>query len=398
MLEVQIVKPDSSISLADFGDISDRATAMMAAVRQKMLDPHPRKHAPTYSLAQVAELCKIEKSKAAYYVSNNTFKLPTGTTSGRNNKREFTLVETQEWIKHFSPFGKRPEMCAAIKAAIANFKGGVTKTTTTMALAQGLSLRGRKVLLVDLDPQGSLTALNGIISDQEVTEEQTIYPLIDGRETSLKYAIQPTYWNGIDLIPASISMYGAEFLLPSMQVKNPSFEFWDVLNKGLNPLLNDYDVILFDTPPSLSYMTINALLAADAMIVPTPPNALDFASSSQFWSLIADLTGSMIKKKPSLKDKRYAFVSILLTKTDQTQISTNVVRDWIRKTYGALVLDTEIPITSVAQTSAAEFGTVYDDTSAKSSAKTYNRAREAYDNFAAAIDEKIKSAWSKQHG
>ncbi|MFP3648860.1 ParA family protein, partial [Paraburkholderia sp. SIMBA_054] len=78
------------------------------------------------------------------------------------------------------PFAKRPAGVKGKKIAIGNFKGGVSKTTTAMTLAQGLSLFGRRVLLVDLDPQASLSALNGILADSEVSDEQTVLPLIYG--------------------------------------------------------------------------------------------------------------------------------------------------------------------------------------------------------------------------
>jgi chromosome partitioning protein len=383
-----------SISLDDITDISSRATAMLEAIREKMLAPHPAKKAPVYSLAQVAELCRMERTQAKYIAAKGG-DIPSGKIVGNNYKREFTLNEAQQWVRELGPFGARPAGAKGKILAVGNFKGGVTKTTSTMTLAQGLSLRGRRVLLLDLDPQASLTALNGILADSEVNEDDTVMPLIYGNETSLEYAIRPTYWGGIDLIPSSSQLFNAEFFLPTKQVKFPSFEFWNVLLMGLQPLMDKYDVVIIDTPPALSYMTINAFMAADVLIVPTPPNALDFASSTQFWSLFSDLTFSMRNKAPSLASKRYDFIDVLLAKTDHTQAATNVVREWIRKTYGDLVLPTEIPITAVAQSAAAEFGTVYDISSYSGSNKTYQRAREAYDSFTELVDRQLMAVWSK---
>ena len=101
--------------------------------------------------------------------------------------------------------------------AVGNFKGGVSKTTTAMALAQGLSLRGHRVLAIDTDPQGSLTTLFGVLPDTMVEDEQTIAPIVYGDETSVRSAIQTTYWDGIDLIAAAPSLFGAEFVLPARQ-------------------------------------------------------------------------------------------------------------------------------------------------------------------------------------
>lgn len=382
-----------SVSLDDITKISNRATAMLEEIRDKMLAPSPRKLPPTFSLAQIAELCQMDKSQAKYIAANKGDEVPSGKIVGNNYKREFTLAEAQQWVKKYSPFGQRPPGAKGKIGAVGNFKGGVTKTTTAKTLSQGLSLRGRKVLEVDLDPQSSLTALNGILSSTEIGEDNTVIPFMFGSASSLDYAIRPTYWDGVDLIPACSALFNAELFLPAKQVKDPSFEFWAVLTKGLQPLLDRYDVIIIDTPPALSYMTINAFMAADFLIVPTPPNALDFASSTEFWSLFADLTMGMRQTVPSLSEKHYDFIDVVLTKTDQ-QPATNIVREWIRKTYGDLVLPTEIPVTAVAQTAAAVFGTAYDTSTYSGSSKTYLRAREAYDNLNEVVDRQLMALWS----
>lgn len=380
------------VSLSDIEDISEKASLMLEKIRDRMLQPNPRKVPPVFSLAQLGDLCRMEKGGARYFGSKHE-DLPKGTIAGGNNRREFSLSEVQQWIKKSEPFGVRPAGARGKIGAIGNFKGGVTKTTTTKVLSQGLSLRGRRVLEIDLDPQASLTALNGILSSKDVTVGHTVMPFIYGEQPDLRYAIRPTYWDGVDIIPACSALFNAEFYLPTKQVKNPEFEFWSVLEKGLRPLLDEYDVILIDTPPALSYLTINAFMAADFLVVPTPPNALDFASSTEFWSLFSDLTSNMRERIPSLNNKKYDFIDVVLTKTDHTQTATNVVREWIKMTYGSLVVPTEIPATAVAQSAAAEFGTAYDSSTYSGSSKTYLRAREAYDAFCDLVDKQLMAVW-----
>ncbi|MGS1036068.1 ParA family protein [Burkholderia glumae] len=374
-------------------DIALTASNMLIDVRENMLAPHPRKNPPVYTTTQLAELCQLDtdRNKMGYLLRTET-DLPQGTL--RNSRqREFTLAEARQWIERHAPYAKRPDNVKGKKIAIGNFKGGVSKTTTAMTLAQGLSLFGRKVLLVDLDPQASLTALNGILADSEVIEEHTVLPLIYGEQSDLEYAIQATYWDGVHLIPASAALFGAEFFLPFKQSKDHTFQFWNVLNRGLEPLLEYYDVVVIDTPPALSYLTINAFMAADGLIVPTPPSALDYASSTQFWSLFADLSESMAKVAPAAAEKHFDFINVLLAKVDHSQTATPIVRDWINKTYEGLVLPIEIPTTAVTQSAAAEFGTVYDISRYQGSLKTYQRAREAYDRFSRIVDQQLVSLW-----
>jgi chromosome partitioning protein len=383
-------------SLDDLGDISDFARAMLENVRENMTAPHPRKVAPTYSLAQISALCQLDKSQASYIVANKADGLPTGSIVGGNRKREFTLAEAQLWVDKIAPFGKRPKGVRGKKICIGNFKGGVTKTTTALALAQGLSLRGRRVLMIDLDPQGSLTTLNGILADSEVEVGQTIMPLIYGEQDNLEYAVQETYWKGIDLIPSCGIVSGAEFYLPAMQAQDRSFEFWNVINTGIDTLLDKYDVIIFDTPPALSYLTINAFMASDAMIVPSPPNALDYASSVQFWSLFADFSSTFMKLVPTLKEKRYDFINVLLSKVENTRPATSIVRDWIKMTYKDMVLPVEISATSGVLSAAAQFGTVYDVSNYGGTNKIYLRTREEYDALAALIDGQLMALWNSE--
>lgn len=382
------------VPLSDLRKVADHASKMLVNVRESMLAPHPRKKSPTFTTSQIAALCRIDRKKVIYSWDKPELGLPPGTATNRT--REFTLAEAREWIGKLGPFKKRPDGLKGKKIAIGNFKGGVSKTTTAMTLAQGLSLYGRRVLLIDLDPQASLTALTGILADSEVEEDQTVLPLVYGDQASVQYAISPTYWDGIDLISASAALFGAEFYLPFKQSKDPNFEFWNVLNKGLDPILADYDAIIIDTPPALSYMTINAFMAADALVVPTPPSALDYASSTQFWNLFADLADNMKGLVPDVELKRFDFIHVLLAKVDSNLASTHAVRDWINRTYESFVLPIEIPTTTVTASAAAEFGTVYDISKYEGSNRTYQRAREAYDRFAEMIDQEIVALWEAE--
>lgn len=385
-----------AVPLSSLGAIAAFARDMLENVRDSMTAPFPRKSAPTYTLAQIATLCNMDKAQANYILTNKPDGLPTGTIIGGNRKREFTQKEAMAWVTEFKPHGSRPIGVRGKKIAVANSKGGVTKTTSSEAIAQGLSIRGRRVLLVDLDPQASLTTMNGILADTEVSIDQTIMPLIYGEQDDLRYAIQKTYWEGVDLIPACGLVSHADFVLPSMQMSDRTFQFWDVLNQGLEPLLDEYDVIILDTPPTLSYLTLNALMSADGLIIPSPPNALDYASSVQFWSLFADFSKTFISIAPVLKDKKYDFVNVLMSKVEHSRQATSIVRDWIRMTYKNMVMREEVSATGGALAAAAQFGTVYDISSYSGANKIYQRTREEYDVLAETIDNQLMSLWEHE--
>lgn len=384
---------DSRVSLDDLIATSNRVGAVIESVRSTMLAPNARKRAPTFTTNQVATICSLEKAQMDYRIKKGD--LPTGDME-HGHRRRFSLSDTRVWAKNVRSRHMRPASAEAITIAVANFKGGVTKTTTAVTLAQGLSLRGHNVLVIDTDPQGSMTTLFGVLPDVDVSDEQTILPLCFGSEISVDYAIQSTYWSGIDIVPANLALYSAEFALPSRQKEESSFEFWNVLTHGIDIARTKYDVIIIDTSPSLSYLTINSLLAADGLIMPLPPSTLDFTSSGQFWNLFNDLTTNLITNRG--KTKSFDFVNVLLARVDANDSSSSVVREWITAGYANMVLPVEIPKTSLTASASAEFGTVYDTDPSTINARTYRRAFDAYERVVELVEEQIQTAWNRQVG
>ena len=391
-MEAITVKPPKPITLTGIADQAERAVAMMKEIRSAMLAPTARKTPPIFNLSQLAAMCGIEKGSLSHRMGRGD--LPAGRLNASGSRREFSLAEARCWIREYRRDHLRPPGAEAVTIAIGNFKGGVSKTTTAVTLAQGLTLLGHKVLVIDTDPQGSLTTLFGILPDTEVNEQDTILPLAMGSETSIRYAIRPTYWDGIDLVAAAPVLFGAEFALPARQTQEPGFEFWRVLDLGIDDVRDDYDVIVIDTPPALSYTTINAFMASNGIIMPLPPNALDFASAAQFWSLFADLTSELLTKRGL--SKSFDFIHVLLARVDSSDATSNIVRQWIGSTYAEKVLPVEIPKTAVTATTSAEFGTVYDISRYDGNARTFKRARDAYDTFVSHIEGSVRSVWQQQ--
>jgi chromosome partitioning protein len=143
--------------------------------------------------------------------------------------------------------------------AVCNQKGGVGKTTTTINLGAALAEQGRRVLLVDFDPQGALSVGLGI---QAHDIDATVYNLLMERDVTVHDVLHKTGVNGMDLLPSNIDLSGAEVQL----VHEVGREY--VLGGVLQPLKPDYDVILIDCQPSLGLLTINALASADGVIIP----------------------------------------------------------------------------------------------------------------------------------
>jgi len=142
--------------------------------------------------------------------------------------------------------------------AVANQKGGVGKTTTTVNLASCLAELGKRVLLIDMDPQGSATSGFGV---NKVEQEKTVYELLLG-EYSVNECILRDVIPGVSVIPSNVNLAAAEIELIGIEDK----EF--ILKKELEYVLNDFDYIMFDCPPSLNTLTLNAMTTANSVIVP----------------------------------------------------------------------------------------------------------------------------------
>jgi len=170
-----------------------------------------------------------------------------------------TMGPTGRPLPDFSdPAPRRPGQPATI-IAMCNQKGGVGKTTTTISLGAALAELGRRVLLVDFDPQGSLTVGLGINAHDL---EQSIYDALIDRQVSIKDLIMHTAVDNLDLVPSNIDLSAAEMQLVTEVGRE------QVLTRVLKQARSDYDVILIDCQPSLGLLTVNALTAAQGVIIP----------------------------------------------------------------------------------------------------------------------------------
>ena len=242
--------------------------------------------------------------------------------------------------------------------AIFNHKGGVGKTTTNINLAACLALKGKNILIIDIDPQGNTTSGIGV---SKRNLKNTIYNILIDKTYDPKKAILKTNVKNLDLIPASVDLAGAEVELVEIEGREST------LKKALDKIKKDYDYIFIDCPPSLGLLTINSLTAVDSVLIPI---------QCEFYALegVSQLVSTIELVKKSLNPELEIQGVILSMFDGRTNLSVQVVQE-VKKYFGGKVYATVIP-RNVRLAEAPSFGMPITEYDPKS------KGAEAYMDFA----------------
>ena len=436
---------DPAAAAAKLGDLVDTARFAKAAafagrgrddLAKRGYAPDGRKRLRSFSTWEVCRYLIPVAPAHLRRVLNKNPDLPQG--EGASGSRWFTLEEVLKLRDHFASEGLstkeyrpyRPEGLPAKVVAVANFKGGVGKTSTAAHLAMSAALDGYKVLVVDLDSQGSMTSIMG---GQVADEWQTVFPLLardyaeaveaenkvraasnldpipldetltEAREVSLRNLVQKTHWPNIDLIGAQLNLYWAEFQIPVWRMQARSWKLWDALTDRLEAdgVLDQYDVVFIDTPPALGYLTINGLAAADILLVPLGASFLEFDSTGRFFDMLHSTFNSIEEGENiaarALGREGLAFewdaVRAVITRYDGAQQGelSALMQAYLGRTLSPHKQD----FTALIGQAGEQVSGIYEADYRDFNRETYARGRETFDETYAAFKRLLLGIWRR---
>lgn len=300
-----------------------------------------------------------------------------------------------------SPSSSSEAVGQAKIVTLCNFKGGVSKTTTAAHLAMAAALDGLNVLVVDLDSQASMSTLFGETAKDET---ETAYAMMAWDRARAQHAeapnavdpalkdylditaddlIRPTHWPTIDILPAQLNLYWAEFQIPVWLQSSRGWRFWDALENFLTAenLLDDYDLVIVDTPPALGYLTINALAAADILLVPVGASFIEFDSTGRFFDMLAttfsSIEGTLAASHDTPPKFEWDAVQVLLTRYDDSQ--QGELGDLIEAYLGDMVSKHRQSYTALVGQAGERVSGIYEAPLADFNPQTYRRGRETFD-------------------
>jgi len=429
---------DPPTDTAGFAAIAEACTRGRTDLASRGLNEHGRKELRLFSTWEITRyLIPVAQAHFRRVLKANP-ELPQGRSETDGGAKWFALDEVLRLRAHFAAEGSRakeyapyrPAGLPAKMVAVANFKGGVGKTSTAAHLAMSAALDGYKVLVIDLDSQGSMTSIFG---GQVEDEWQTAFPILARHygehlqadnlrrldrgeapqplDESLSAAldmtcddvIQPTHWPNIDLIGAQLNLYWAEFQIPVWRMAARGWKLWDALADRLriDGVLERYDLVFIDTPPALGYLTINGLAAADILLVPLGASFLEFDSTGRFFDMLHS-TFASIEEGENIAARalgrapmgfEWDAVRAVITRYDGAQ--QGELAALMQAYLGRTLSPHQQDFTALIGQAGEQVSGIYEADYRDFNRETYARGRETFDASYAAFKRLLLGIWRR---
>ncbi|MWC42123.1 AAA family ATPase (plasmid) [Sphingomonas carotinifaciens] len=377
------------------GDLAGAGERMIERLRRKAFLPESRKGLNVrFGIAEAAHLlgCSTNRIRMA----EEDGRLPPAPASENGRRIGYSVQELLHMRDVLGASPVRAPLDIPAIIAVQNFKGGVGKSTVTTHLAHYFAVQGYRVLVVDCDSQATTTTLFGFNPHFNIKRDETLYPYlsIDPTQTDLAYAIRPTPWPNVDLIPSNLELFDVEYELAAAGSDGGSVlaARFRKLKRGLSELARNYDVVLLDPPPALGTISLAVMQAANALLVPLAATTPDFCSTVQFLSMMDQVLHQLTDAGIEVD---YQFVRLICSKYDANDPSHAMVRAIMEQSFGPALLP--VPILESAEIShaAMRMMTVYELDKPIGTPKTHKRCRANLDEAMRQVEQLVRQSWGR---
>jgi cellulose biosynthesis protein BcsQ len=427
----------------DLAQLQAQSLKMQGWIRQQTYSPEMEKTLRRFSSWELSELIfKVNQSTLRGRMALDP-SLPQGLVEEDGRQRWYTLEEINEIrrrlkINRRSLLPPRPAGKRAIRAAIANFKGGAGKSTVALHFAHAAALDGYRVLAVDFDPQATLSHSMGL---SDVAEEFTVWGIMARdliRETERMNAsargaesgtalpqrrlpaavtdmgltdlrtndfIKPTSWPTIDIIPSCANAAFVEFASAQYRHLNPEWSFFAAVSRYLDTLPADaYDLVIFDCPPAIGYQSMNAVFAADVLYIPSGPGYWEYDSTTSFIGQLAEALSDLSQFNGIVPagtmglPKAFLDLRFLITRYEPNNDLHRAMYAAFCKVFEGRVTENPIEMTRAVEQSGRFLSSIYETDYREMTRETWRRARGSFDKAYEEFRGHLVEAWDKLEG
>jgi len=364
-------------------------------MQKRLLDAlgarHQDKALPEFGIERAAQLAGCTANHIRNLESRGDLPQPRTVEAGSIQRRIYNYNDVNRLRQVIGKQQSRPEGAGTVRVVFSNLKGGVAKTTMSLHFAQYAAREGLRTLLVDADPQATTTGAFGFIPDLDLSDGDDLYLALAESPELIEKAVKSTHWDTLDLIPARLVLQYVDWRLSQPQeLDNSALGPPPVrLHRALNVIADRYDLVVVDTPPSLGMLSINAIAAANLIIMPIVPHMYDISSSVQYFKILEQICELYAEE---INVQR---LNILLTKVDTSTETLNNIAV-INGAYGELILSNRMGLTKELQKSASDQISIYEIDQPRGSRDTYNRAMMLLDGVNAEILLGVRQIWQQE--
>ena len=397
---------DSDIKTAQASSIAASIAANAARLSEALnnhmrnsFQPDSRKALRKFHPAEVSELTGISMSNLRTRHQEGDFPDVESDSRGRRLYSAEEIDQIRHVMARTGRNGEaylpgRRENDALQVISIVNFKGGSSKTTSAIHLAQRYALRGYKVLAIDMDPQASLTTMFGYRPEIEFAESGTVYDALKYEDpVPLSQVIRKTYFHNLDLAPAGLllSEYETETAYALQHKVDPPFT--QRLAIALDEVEAEYDLVIIDCPPQLGFTTMTALLASTGLLITVVPSMLDVASMAQFLEMAGETVQTLEEAAGPID---WNFLKFLVARYEPTDVPQSQMAGFLR----SILLDQVLTTPMLKSTAISDAGmtqqTIYELDPSQVVKKTLNRILESVNGVADEFENTIQQAWGRE--